>query len=262
MTDLDPASPLPKPRFGVGARFSDTFSIFFDRLAVFGVVGIVAGLLMQLPTFLAVGGGGFDLAEPGADQGLMAQNPILFVALSIALPLLVYSVLTAVLVLAAYDAKAGRRMSIGAYVATSFRRILPLIVMTIAAWLLIAIGFALLVVPGLWLLGVLSVFVPIIVIEGNGFGSLARSSALTKGYRWPIVGFILLVYLVFYLVTALIAGLGVLLAGGIPILFLLLQGVASGVSAAFASIAVAVTYARLREIKDGVGFTDLADVFA
>lgn len=260
MTAIDTAG-MPRPSFGVGARLNDTVSIFFGRFAVFGVIGIVAGLLMELPSFLVLGADSANVAA-GGDEALLAQNPALFVVISVAAPLIVYSILTAVLVLVAYDAKAGRGTNIGAAVATAFRRILPLIVMTIAAWLLIGMGFALLIVPGLWLLGVLSVFVPVIMVEGNGFGSLGRSSDLTKGYRWPIVGFIAIVYVIFYIVTLALAGLGVMVSTASPIVLLILQGVVSGVAASFVSIAVAVTYARLREIKDGVGFTDLADVFA
>lgn len=262
MTAMDTATGLPKPRFGVGARMSDTVAIFFGRFALFGVVGIVAGLLMQMPSYLIFGAETLDPTGSAAGAQLIERNPFAFVAFAIVVPLLVYSLLTAVLVLAAYDAKAGRAANVGAYVATAFRWILPLIVMSIVAWLLIGIGFALLLVPGLWLLGVLAVFVPVIVIEGNGFGCITRSAELTKGYRWPIVGFTLLIYLIFYVVTLVITGVGAFLAAGTPIVFLILQGLASGLAAALASVAVAVTYARLREIKDGVGFTDLADVFA
>lgn len=261
MTAMDTATGLPRPSFGVGARMNDTFSIFFGRFALFGVVGIVAGLLMQLPTYLAFGAEALDAVGSGASEQLIAENPIGFVILALVVPLLVYSLLTAILVLAAYDAKAGRDANVGSYVATTLRCILPLVVMSIVAWLLIGIGFALLLIPGLWLLGVLAVFVPVIVIESKGFACLGRSADLTKGYRWPIVGFTVLIYVIFYVVTMVIAGVGAFLSAGTPIVFLILQGIAGGLSAALASVAVAVTYARLREIKDGVGFSDLADVF-
>ncbi|NDW02837.1 hypothetical protein [Jiella pacifica] len=262
MTAMDTATRLPKPRFGVGARMGDTLQIFSSRLALFGLIGVVAGLLMQLPSYLALGSVTFEAQSQQATQTFIAQNPVLYVGAVVVVPLLVYSLLTAVLVLAAYDAKAGREAAVGAYVGTAVKQILPLILLSIAAWLLIAIGFALLIVPGLWLLGVLSVFVPAIVVEGAGFGALARSARLTKGYRWPLVGFVILVYVVFYLVGLAIGLFGGFLVGLSPILFLALQGIVSGLAAAFASIAVAVAYARLREIKDGVGISDLADVFA
>ncbi|MBO0905506.1 hypothetical protein [Jiella sonneratiae] len=262
MTAIDTAAGLPKPRFGVGSRLSDTFQIFSSRFALFGLIGVVAGFLMQLPSYLVVGAQTFDSASQQASQAFIGENPFLFVAVVVALPLLVYSVLTAVLVLAAYDAKAGRDANVGAYVATALRAMLPLIVLSIVAWILIGLGFAVFVVPGLWLLGVLAVYVPAIVVEGAGFGALGRSARLTKGYRWPIVGFVVLVYVLFYLAGIALGFVGGRVVGVSPVLFLLLQGIVSGLSAAFASIAVAVAYARLREIKDGVGFADLADVFA
>ena len=262
MTAMDTATSLPKPRFGVGDRMGDTLQIFASRFSLFGLIGVVAGLLMQLPSYLALGPVTLEAQSQQATQAVIVQNPVVYVGAAVALPLLVYSLLTAVLVLAAYDARAGRDAAVGAYVGTALKQILPLVLLSIAAWLLIGLGFALLIVPGLWLLGVLSVFVPAIVVEGAGFGALARSARLTKGYRWPLVGFMILVYVVFYLVGLAISFFGGFLVGISPILFLALQGIVSGLAAALGSIAVAVAYARLREIKDGVGIADLADVFA
>ncbi|MCE7029287.1 hypothetical protein [Jiella avicenniae] len=262
MTATDIATTLPKPRFGVGARLGDALQIFSSRFALFGLIGVVAGLLMQLPSYLAVGAVTFETQSQQETQAFIAENPLLYVGAVVVAPILIYSLLTAVLVLAAYDAKAGREAAVGAYVGTALRQILPLVLLSIAAWLLIGLGFALLIVPGLWLLGVLAVYVPAIVVEGAGFSALARSARLTKGYRWPLVGFMILVYVVFYVVGFAIGIVGGFLVGISPILFLALQGIVTGLAAAFASIAVAVAYARLREMKDGVGISDLADVFA
>jgi len=262
MTAIDATTAMPKPSFGVGSRIGETFSIFFSRFGVFAVIGIAVGLLMQLPNFLILGPTAFDPTAPDPNAQLVAQNPVLFMVAAVLVPLLLYSIMTGMLVAAAYDAKAGRSAGVGSYVGAALKNLLPLIGTAIVAWLLIGVGFALLVIPGIWLLGVFSVIVPAIMVEGAGFGALKRSAQLTKEYRWPIIGFMIVIYLIFYAASFAIGILGALVAADMPMVFLVLQGVAGGITAAIASIAVAVAYARLREIKDGVGFADLADVFA
>ncbi|MBK1625411.1 hypothetical protein [Afifella marina] len=176
------------------------------------------------------------------------------------LPLIIYQVMNGMLVLAAYDAKVGRPIRPGTYVTSALKRLLPLIVMAILVYVLIMTGFALLIVPGLWVLGVTAVFVPAVMIEGAGFGAIGRSARLTKGYRRPVVLFIVVVYIIESVVAWILGDL-VAIFGGAAFL-LIAQGLFSGVANSIVSIALAMTYARLREIKEGVGFADLADVFA
>ena len=59
-----------------------------------------------------------------------------------------------------------------------------LIVVGILAGIAIAIGFVLLIIPGLFLITIWSVIVPVIVIERTGvFDSFGRSRELVKGQR-------------------------------------------------------------------------------
>ncbi|WP_128293110.1 hypothetical protein [Afifella aestuarii] len=241
-------TPTDKPSFGVGARLGETFSIFGKRFVVFAVIGGVVGVLGQVPFFFLMASAG-----PGAEENF---GVILLGAVP---PLIIYQVMTGMLVLAAYDAKSGRPIRLGTYVMSALKRLLPLIVMAIFVYILIAIGLVLLIVPGVWVLGVTAVFVPAIMIEGAGFGAVGRSASLTKDYRWPIVLLLVVVYLIAY-VIAFVMAIFVGLFGGV--FLVVAQGLVSGITTSIVSIAVAMTYARLREIKEGVGFTDLAEVFA
>lgn len=55
------------------------------------------------------------------------------------------------------------------------------------------LGFMLLLIPGLILMCLWSLVVPACVLERLGpLSSLSRSARLTKGYRWPVFGLILL----------------------------------------------------------------------
>ena len=66
---------------------------------------------------------------------------------------------------------------------------LPLIGLAIFAGIAIAIGFVLLVIPGLILLTIWAVAAPVMVIEHPGvFTALGRSRELVRGYGWQVFG--------------------------------------------------------------------------
>ncbi|MEF2073546.1 hypothetical protein [Consotaella aegiceratis] len=257
-----------KPAFGVGSRLSETFSIFGSRFGVFAAISIVMGIVAQLVTYglaQVLGTGTVDAQqlEGGieAEAALLSSINWMTVIVLLLVPLLIYAVMTGMLVLAAYDAKTGRPAHIGIYVGEGLRRVVPLVVVSLLSYLAIGIGFGLLVVPGIWLIGVLSVVVPSIMVDRSGFGAFRRSSALTKGYRWPIVGLVFVIYVMIWAISAAL-GLVLVYVPPMPVVASIIQGAIGGLTTAFGSIAIAVTYARLREIKEGIGFTDLAAVFA
>ncbi|MCB1443925.1 MAG: DUF975 family protein [Methyloceanibacter sp.] len=84
---------------------------------------------------------------------------------------------------------------------------------SVLASLAVGIGLVLLIVPGLIAM-VLFMFATLLVID-RGLGpveAMQESMRLTKGYRWPLFGLILLLALVIF-VGVLALGVGVLVAG-------------------------------------------------
>ena len=60
----------------------------------------------------------------------------------------------------------------------------------------IGIGFILLIVPGLYLLTIWSMLVPVIVIEGRSAGeAFTRSREVVRGNGWSVFGLILITFL-------------------------------------------------------------------
>lgn len=255
---------MAKPSFGVGDRIGETFSIFGSRFGLFALIGIAWGLISQVPTLLAIGTiptvtDSFDPATSATVDNLLITSPLIYALVIFLLPMILYALMTGMLTLAAYDAKTGRAPSMARYIAAAIKQSIWLIVLTILFSLMVGVGFTLFIVPGLWLIGVFGPFVPVLMIERLGFGTLGRTKQLTKDYRWPIVGFLVLVYIVVFVGSIAVSLVGLAL----PIFALLLvQGAVTGLTTAIFSISTAVAYARLREIKEGVGFDDLADVFA
>jgi hypothetical protein len=78
---------------------------------------------------------------------------------------------------------------------------------SILAGIAIAIGLVLLIVPGLFLLTIWCMIVPVIVLEGAGVGdAFERSRALVRGHGWQVFGTLVLVFVVL-LVASLVLGL-------------------------------------------------------
>jgi hypothetical protein len=116
--------------------------------------------------------------------------------------------LQATLVKAVQDVRDGRvDMSIGETVRAAVPYLGPVALASILAGIAITIGLILLIVPGLYLITIWAVIVPVIVLEGTGaMASFGRSHQLVRGNGWHVFATLVLVYIIL-LVVGLILGL-------------------------------------------------------
>ena len=124
--------------------------------------------------------------------------------------------------------------------------VFPLLVAGLLAGLGIAVGFVLLVVPGLFLLTIWAVIGPVIVVEGtSALESFGRSRALVRGHGWTVLAIVL----VMGLLSAIASGLLRAVFSFLPRFLEILVGgtIAQAVVAPLMAIALAITYFRLRE---------------
>jgi hypothetical protein len=96
-----------------------------------------------------------------------------------------------------------------ASVGETFRAVQGRLPAVIAAGVLaaigIGIGFVLLIVPGLFLLTIWSMLIPVIVIEGRSAGeSFTRSREVVRGNGWNVFGLILVTFLLVGIASAVI----------------------------------------------------------
>jgi hypothetical protein len=78
---------------------------------------------------------------------------------------------------------------------------------SIVAAIAIGIGLVLLIVPGLYLLTIWCLVVPVVVLEGaESFAAFGRSRQLVRGHGWQVFGTLVLVFVVL-LAVGLIIGL-------------------------------------------------------
>jgi len=171
----------PERRLSVGDTINETFSIYGQQfgpligsaLLVFIVVGILAGLLAAA--------GGVILAILASIVQLVGRT--LYVGFVVKL---------------VEDVRDGRRdQGIGELFSSAAPAILPLILFAILAGIGIAIGFVLIIIPGLVLLTFWSLGAPAIVAEGAGvFEAFGRSWRLVRGNAWSVFGTLVVVLLI------------------------------------------------------------------
>jgi hypothetical protein len=78
----------------------------------------------------------------------------------------------------------------------------PLVAVSILFGLGVAIGFILLIIPGLFLLVIWSVVAPVTVLEHPGVGSaFRRSRELVRGNGWNVFGVIVIVFVIVFVVS-------------------------------------------------------------
>jgi hypothetical protein len=250
-------------RFQVGRVFSNAMGTLSRNAAALIVLALGLGFLPGLLNDWLVLS---DLTQqtPRTPYGVFA-SPLYW--LSLLISILAYSVLSVAVTYITVVDLDGRRPESAVTVATALRRALPLFAVSLLFGLAVAIGFALLIVPGLMLLTMWSVAGVCLVAERTGIiESFSRSRTLTKGSRWQIFGIFVILVIISAAINFLLA---LVLGGGF-------SGAASGPNVVLAGLRVVVgaiftlvfavimaaTYVELRTIKEGASTTNLARIFA
>ena len=153
--------------------------------------------------------------------------------------------LQATLVKAVQDVRDGRAdLSIGETVSAATPYIWSVAAASILAGIAITIGLILVIVPGLILITIWAVIIPVIVIERSGaLASFGRSRQLVRGHGWHVFGTLVLVFIILIVVDLII---GVIFAA-LPIV--LRSGLGTVISgtlvAPFLALVVTLIYYRL-----------------
>ncbi len=167
--------------------------------------------------------------------------------------------LQAALVKAVQDVRDGRvDLDFRATVRAALPYVAPVAGASILAAIAIAIGFALIIVPGLILLTFWSLIVPCIVIGGTpALASFGQSWRTVRGYAWNVFGTYVVVFLiliVFQLVlTAILIALPTAARGFISDI------IAGTLIAPFIALVVTLVYYRLNAAHGGPGAGGYAD---
>lgn len=239
--------------FSIGSILGRSFSIFGKNIVSF----VILGILLHLPSLYMA----YDIVtqiESGAWNGESGLLPRLIGFFS-------GQMLAATLIYGTVMELRGMHAGVGKCIQVGLVRALPVMLTAIVAGLAIGVGLVLLIVPGIIVMTILYVAIPVAVVERPGImASLSRSSELTGGYRMRIFGLVCVVFgsavFINYLLTDMAtdaflkdpSSIGTYLYAetGIAIFFAILGAIISG-----------VVYHDLRAIKDGVNIDELAAVF-
>jgi hypothetical protein len=227
--------------FRIGGVLNRTWLVLSRNFFTFLAVTAVA----SLPDFV--------FANPGQSRGLVLAGALLSDVMR--------RLSQAMVIYGAFQELRGQPVSLVESLQVGGRRIIPVIGLAVGATVLTALGFVLLVVPGVMVATMLFVATPVCVVERLGpFNSMDRSARLTKGHRWRIFGLLVLVFVptaivgVTFDTLSEIAGIGGVLA---PIG----QVIADAIWGPVEAVLVIATYHDLRVAKEGVDTAQIAAVF-
>jgi ABC-type multidrug transport system fused ATPase/permease subunit len=179
----------------IGAVLGDAWELYKKFLWQFFLTAFAVFVVLDLLSALAAAAAG-DSVGAGLLWGLVA----------LAIGVIGYFWVQGALVELVRDVRDGRAdRSVG----DTFRAVQPrlpaLIVAGLLAGLGIAVGLLLLIVPGLFLLTIWSMIIPVIVFEGRSAGeSFGRSREIVRGNGWSVFGLIIIVFLLIGVASAII----------------------------------------------------------
>lgn len=218
----------------VGAVLRETWDLYKRFLGRFFLTALVVFAVLDLLS---------AIADQAADEGWLSA--LLWGLGSALVGLIGYFWVQAALVETVHDVRDGRAdRSIGETYRAVQPRLAAVIVGGVAAGIGILIGLVLLIIPGLFLLTIWSMIVPVIVLEGRPAAeAFGRSREIVRGNGWSVFGLIVVTFLIVAVASAII---GALFAPLPEFLDAWLGGlVAHSLTIPFAAAALTTAYFRL-----------------
>lgn len=131
-----------------------------------------------------------------------------------------------------------------------------LLAVAILAGIGIAIGLVLLIIPGLILITIWSVVVPVVVLEKPGvFAAFGRSRELVRGHGWPVFGTLVVTWLI-TIGVAIVGGIIVAALGGADVIQAIVNWLLSAALLPITALVISVLYFRLKAAKSEATATE------
>ncbi len=259
------ASEPPKPDIEVGRVLGRAFDALTANILPFLAAALLlAGAPIFLGEYLMLTG----TAEADADP----LSPLVWGSLLFYVFLLILggALLQGALVRSTILHLSGRPPDLPGSAMLALRLLLPILGISVCVGFMAGIGLVLLIVPGIMIYCAFMVAVPVLVEERCGvFASLHRSRDLTRGSRGRIFLILLLTWVVAMVVSAIVSRIASVplwtsadQALPNPLIVSASDTVASVLSSLVNAAIVAALYVELREVKEGAGANELANVFA
>jgi hypothetical protein len=212
----------------LGAVIRKVFRVYVDQASVLmpaaAVVFVITGILTQL-----------IISSRSAGLSLLV----------VIIDLIATTLFTGMVVELVADVQDGRRDAGATQLLRAVTPVLgELILVGIVTGVLEAIGFVLILIPGLILMTIWSVVAPVVVVEHpGGLRALGRSRALVRGNAWQVFGVIVVLVLGVVVVSGLLDALAESAGSGVGLVVRVVIGV---LAAPISALAAAVLYFELR----------------
>ena len=252
-----------------GGIVSDSLTIMTRTPKTIGVAALIPMAVSGIVAMLALGvgfasGAGEDFFEAGDFSAVFLGTFGVALLLVLLVGIASMIVLCGAVARAALDHVNGPGASVDTAMRAGLRHFFPILLITIVVGIVGYLGLILLILPGLYVMGMWWLVVPAVVEEGRGFGALGRSFELTEGYRWPMIGLVLL----YALITIIVGALGAvpdIVLGALGTVGLVISAIIDIFVSAFTYglgiVTSVLAFNRLRQIKEGGG-PGVADIFA
>ncbi len=258
--------------YNFGRTLTRTFSLIRDGLPTVGLFLFIIQIINTLFSYVLQGQLAAHIQRNLASGSPVAGPGAMFGSLWYWLTLVVGMVLGVIVYTGSiYGYLAVERkvpVSFGDCLSMGLRKFLPGLGLLILWVLGVGLGWVLLLVPGLMLITMWTAAFPALVGEDCGvIESFGRSRALTKGFRWPIFGTLLVAVIIIYAPIVLFGGAmlsisSTLLSGQTlsPMFYIFSLGY-GWLIGMFLNALLASIYLDCRLAKEGVTSGQLTEVF-
>jgi hypothetical protein len=155
----------------------------------------------------------------------------------------------------------GVNSSLGKALAIGLRRFAEALAFSIASGALIGVGLVLLIVPGIYLLLRFYVGTPAIVLDDATVGgAFSRSTTLTEGHRWRILGFAVLIMIVMMIPSMVVSSIVASASSADTVPLLVCSWVLNAVFGIVITVAPVVMYFDLRVRRESFDVLQLAEL--
>ncbi len=225
---------MEQQRLQVGAVIRRVFDIYANEAAIWVPV---AAAIIGVPAIIV------GVASHAGNFGLSALGEIL--------ALVAGFVFTGMIVELVASVEKRQQTDAGSLLRSVMPVLASLVLVSIVAAIAIVIGFIFVIVPGLILITIWSVFAPVVVLERpDGLGALGRSREMVRGHGWQVFGVIFILYFMIGIVDLIAQAIAKTGGTGLTIIVVVVLAV---LTAPLSSLAAAVIYFDLKRIEEQPG---------
>jgi hypothetical protein len=250
------------PERGLGQILSEAFNIYTKNagqlILIVALIVVPLAILSYLLTDVVFAPGTETITIGGQSVEVLEGRSffvfLLVVLVAAALGVIITALLQAALLRGAAQATLGDPVDIDESYRFGLRKFGSVLLVSVLVGLSVAIGFFLLIIPGIILLGFLAVSVPAVVVEDvRGTAAMKRSWNLVSGNFWHALG----VVVVAAIITGIIGGLIGAIGGSNRFVGAIFAALGQIIVAPYSALVTVLLYLDLRTRKENLTASQL-----